>query len=1127
MKQFNWLHFTDLHCGQRNQEWLWPTFQKHLFDDLNRLYDSSVGPWDLVLFSGDLTQSGTIDQFAELTAILAQIRSHLARFQCDPVFLFVPGNHDLSRPSPTSSVVKALQQWHRQSDVREMFWDSDSNEYRQAVVQAFQNYASWWSAVPFVKPLVFTPGILPGDFSAVVEKPGIRVGIVGLNSTFLQLSDRDYEGRLDLHQRQLLAVCDKDPDGWCEQVDIALLMTHHGYQWLERTAREHFLSEIYPPGRFFAHIYGHLHDPDAMNVGSGGAEERRYRQGPSLFGLKTWGKGRIDRVHGYVAGQFQLTDRAGSESLWPRRLSKKLGGHWDLGPDVLYSLNASNSMITLFQSKKQTRKALPAPVTHGTGESSLEGRTPAGDGVTTPDNFGVEESLLSDSIDPEFARRKLRNVPRFKLKAEPQHLNIRQTEQTDFLVSLAQDRGTWLFADWGLGREAFLACVLEKLRERGFGEVYELNCDEVDSFEKLDQEILKQFGFTLQEFCSLNTRLRATILIIDEIPSTLYGSGRDALRFDRTLSSITDFCPGMHVILTARQRQDNLTYNSVELRPLDISETASYVANSAKAGPELSEPNAIDELFLRSEGLPMHLDRLIETLQITSLKDLVNIELDQPLDCVSAKEPVPKALRQAVASLAQSTDKYTRRSYRMLKVLCVLPEGATLEMIRRFDQTEPFYPRNALELTDLGLLRAVVNKPEYEDPEIVRQMGEPTDIKQLMVPRQVRDYVKSNLADEEHMEIVKSLAALLFGERWREGIIKVRPDKTAATLGVSSAGPGNEHSVTLRLLRDAIHRNDTFDIEKALEIGTIYCRGLENANRYRDVRVATEDLLTMIDRLGASKYHDELSLMRAESLRMIGERQKALDAFNEVLVSNAGLTKDQMADLHLSVALIHDTDQNGPLAIESALKAQSLAKKNSSLYYQSETIKIRFRENGSQRRVLLKGLEEKARHKKHFVVANNICLSLAEDEEGAEAERLSLLETVLSEREDPYNRIRAAITKTQYLNKRAKLDRLTQRDLQLLLFAYSFLFSQRMANLFNQCHRAIWGILKFRNDTIQLLRIFRLSSFLWRIRGKDSLEKTYLSEIEKMDLKAIRGLRDERVRIDVDYLDRRRQKGIA
>jgi 3',5'-cyclic AMP phosphodiesterase CpdA len=58
MRSFGWLHFTDLHQGLDAQGWLWPGVRDVLFTDLEQLHER-CGPWDLVLFSGDLTQRGS------------------------------------------------------------------------------------------------------------------------------------------------------------------------------------------------------------------------------------------------------------------------------------------------------------------------------------------------------------------------------------------------------------------------------------------------------------------------------------------------------------------------------------------------------------------------------------------------------------------------------------------------------------------------------------------------------------------------------------------------------------------------------------------------------------------------------------------------------------------------------------------------------------------------------------------------------------------------------------------------------------------------------------------------------------------------------------------------------------
>jgi 3',5'-cyclic AMP phosphodiesterase CpdA len=70
--EFKWVHLSDLHVGMSDQDWLWPTFKRSLYDDLKRLHDR-VGAWDTIIFSGDLTQRGARAEFDKLDAILGEL----------------------------------------------------------------------------------------------------------------------------------------------------------------------------------------------------------------------------------------------------------------------------------------------------------------------------------------------------------------------------------------------------------------------------------------------------------------------------------------------------------------------------------------------------------------------------------------------------------------------------------------------------------------------------------------------------------------------------------------------------------------------------------------------------------------------------------------------------------------------------------------------------------------------------------------------------------------------------------------------------------------------------------------------------------------------------------------------
>lgn len=361
MRSFGWLHFTDLHQGLDAQGWLWPGVREILFADLEKLHER-CGPWDLVLFSGDLTQRAAPEEFERLTQTLQQLWDHLKALGSTPSLLAVPGNHDLVRPDPRRPETLVLARWPTYPEVQVEFWRDPSSPYRKVIDQAFANYSEWFARQPF-NALKLQPGLLPGDFSTVLGKDGLRLGVVGLNSAFLQVTGGNFEGKLAVDVRQLHAACGGDGPAWVKACDFALLMTHHPPDWMSSEAREHFFGEVIPPGRFAAHLFGHMHEHMATTMSIGGAAARRQIQGSSLFGLESFGDGKVDRRHGYAAGRITVDDRGdASLRLWPRAAKKHAAGHWRIVQD-LDAFELSDDQGTRPEPLPYTRKQPPTPPT--------------------------------------------------------------------------------------------------------------------------------------------------------------------------------------------------------------------------------------------------------------------------------------------------------------------------------------------------------------------------------------------------------------------------------------------------------------------------------------------------------------------------------------------------------------------------------------------------------------------------------------------------------------------------------------------------------------------------------------------------------------------------------------------
>lgn len=344
-----WLHLSDLHQGMDGQSILWPRVRKAFFDDLDWLHKKS-GPWDMVLFTGDLTQRGSATEFDELTKTLDKLWDHIARLQpgIEPALLAVPGNHDLERPAK-SPAVKVLAHWHTDRETRDELFSVPGSEYRKVVDRAFSAYVAWLARFQAAHPgrvrIATRAGLLPGDFAATVEKDGFKLGVVGLNSAFLQLASGDYHGRLDLDLRQLAASCG-DPVEWAESHQAALFLSHHPPDWLEKSALVRFYSELCTPDHFAAHLFGHMHEATTSFISLGGGPVRRQIQSPSLFGMEKWGEAGEDRRHGYSAGRIALERRDITLRIWPRRMDRQQSGIPHLVGDTSFALDRDDQSIS-------------------------------------------------------------------------------------------------------------------------------------------------------------------------------------------------------------------------------------------------------------------------------------------------------------------------------------------------------------------------------------------------------------------------------------------------------------------------------------------------------------------------------------------------------------------------------------------------------------------------------------------------------------------------------------------------------------------------------------------------------------------------------------------------------------
>jgi hypothetical protein len=304
---FNILLLSDLHLG--TDECSWINAHRRCLTDISE--QQKELELDLVLFVGDLMFSGEkhscrgeFDDFLQTFWTVFRRRPGTK----NPPFLCVPGNHDVARFSKTDNLA-LFQRWSEVEQVAGMFWKE--KRWNSELQGAFQNYLIWRDEnIKYQEDegkdlSTLHKGIIPGDFSYILQKQDRSLGVVGLNSSFLHITDdpsSEMKGKLVLTANQFHAACGKSGAEWVDQRDAAIILTHHPFEWLSRAAQMEFEAQINSGGRFLLHVFGHLHE--AWN------RRRDALQLPSLLGKRRFVDAAkqkwIDYTHGYTILQVKV-----------------------------------------------------------------------------------------------------------------------------------------------------------------------------------------------------------------------------------------------------------------------------------------------------------------------------------------------------------------------------------------------------------------------------------------------------------------------------------------------------------------------------------------------------------------------------------------------------------------------------------------------------------------------------------------------------------------------------------------------------------------------------------------------------------------------------------------------------
>lgn len=1052
----NWLHLSDLHFGVADQTWMWPALKRKFLDDLTLQFEAT-GPWHVVIFSGDLTQQGTAEDFARLTEALEEIWERFRQLGCDPLFFPGVGNHDLLRPKALESRARVLKQWWDDPDIRDNFWGEAGQEYQSLISEVFTNYSKWLSDLSksSIRLPEITHGMLPGDMSAVIEENGQSLGLVSLNSAWLQLDGSNYQGKLLVHPIQLLSVTTNDPDKWCNAQTHNLLITHHPDNWFHPTSCQLWNSEINILGRFDAHLFGHMHEANMLSIAESGGPDRRTFQASSLFGLEKF-NGNHHRIHGYVAGSIQLEGEMKQIYLWPRRVHQRPNGSIAFIPDPDQDLNAQGALNYSYK----------------VGSSSARLTE-----VLAPGN-----KMLVDARNAYRVLNAIRRTCAFS-KA---YLGVRNGEQALCTAALKDSRAVWLTSDWGLGSDEFIRTVQENL---GIGScsTYQIDLNSYKNRDAIFSGVQEDLGCSFEELCEALSHDNDNILILDDVNVSDNEDGSIHLLcadIENIIEAIRDYCPNTRVVVRSRRVPLATSLTIIELRPLDEADTKAYIAEHNLGGRSLADPESVAKIYRHTDGVPYRIESVLRDIEIVGIDNLHSLDSDVA-GKLAVVGPAAPALFEAINELENSDDPADKRAYLLLKVLTVFPQGEELDKIKRFLGATGFFETHARLL----LRNAFVDAVTIPD---VGDRGR-KEAKALVVRRPVREHMYRRLSTAELKRLNRQALIFYFGADWVARGIKAQTTRRFDNPKCGAWEIGNAGTLILRALREAVESGKNDKIREILRLASAFCADLMKGNHYRSVVSLGDDIKSVLkDRLYEVPEIMTFLVLYGRALRMSGQQERARDHLKSLDLTK--LAKGDPESVLLNLALCYETLGERDKAVTTAKECEAKSPRTRNGLH-AKSIVISLSDKGAERDKRLREIETKARKQNYHSVANNVAFRRAEACENPATSKEIVQAAMESafQHGDHYTGVRALVYVADWQIKEGQ--KFSETEEQRLMSAYQYLFGERLDVLFNQCHAVLWTVFEAKGDTANLIRLFRHSSFFWRLRGQDEQENRYLRRL--------------------------------
>jgi predicted MPP superfamily phosphohydrolase/tetratricopeptide (TPR) repeat protein len=1077
MQAFRILHISDLHFSPKSQ-WDSAGVLSHFALAVKELCDQDLRP-NVIALTGDIAYSGSADEYDLARKWLDDTLFSSALGFTPQDLLFVPGNHDVSRRDVSNVALlaqKVLRGGASQDTIASILGEVDGASLlaRHKAYMAFCAELSdgecahpWWRR----------------DYECGAKS----IRIVGLCSSFLSY-DNDDKGRLLVGKYQYAPLLTALPSS-----DFTVGLVHHPLEYLQdfdshdlNRALENHVDVL---------LRGHLHDESARNHVRPDCGYVELAAG-SLYAGSAY------------PNAFHLVEYRPDSSELTVHLRRWHRERWIIDRNAYEG--APDGVVRIPFRSQAAHRPLQTDEQCGSRAARSESGAVAEEQVTYP--------LTAEG--PGASR-----LPRFPLTYSAQHGAIRQTEREEASTRLRDERVIWLAADWDVGRRAFITSVL---RYGDFGErspaAFCINCDEADTVDSVLDCAVQQLGVTFQEFCDRVSHLECAVLIIEDVTGRMCApTVKGSLTLPALVRTVLDYCPNLQVILVGRSPPPaDSGFAVVTIVPLDQIEIRDFLNSHPSCPLRFDDHEILDRISMATEGIPHSLEKMVEALQFSSLNEVLSSLLVDRAQLTASQDTIPKSIVRSIERLVTSVQDEDKRSFRLLVALSVLEYGEELNTIRRMYSDAPFWETQAKDLLSHSLLDTM---PVYSacSTAVASASSAAEARKLLRVPRAIRDFVKSRLTSDQLRDAVRAAANTLFGREWRNGRVRVR----RAVTNDHGVGLGNEHIICVQLMRFAQISGEIDDLKKAVSLSLKYVKQLEIKERYRDAYLAAKNLASLIEEIDnddddLANERAECAVLGASSARMINKGQETIDLLTSVLVNGRILAdSERTANIHLELALAYQSIGASNDAISSARKVMEIMPAKSAEAMQAKGIIAANDGTTVDLEGTLQTLEQRARRLGFVSVADNFALSGAQRAKDVNT-KLERIARVTSGTGGDYNRLRAHVQRVNALLDAQRGHDVTPVDVKWINKGFAHFFSQRMSALFDQCHRALWNYCMFKKDYMELLRVFRHSSFLWRLRGEEHQERLYLEELVKVERGSIDDDAVGKLSFEIRYVDRRK-----